>query len=159
MNITESMRNKMVAAMRKLNPSTGLPWKQEELGAKIGRSVAAVSRILSGETTRVDDEVFHAIEEALGVELLTVSYTGGGTAARLAALFERAPEVEALFERLEETILVPDWVPTEDMSALGEAVTRLVDKERTKPGKVAREVLRMVSDRSYVARKRVRKSA
>ena len=128
---------------------------QQGLGDKLGVGRAWVNKFFHGSLGSITEERLREIEDALDVSFFSMPKTShqphSELASRMAALVDHDPD----FARLSAVLLtvvaqsrgafVPRFVPTSERATLGKKIVILSLENRAKPGKVAREVLRLLS--------------
>lgn len=152
MELTENIKGVIRAAMRE-NKVT-----QMELGKHLGLSHVWVSKMLrriekNGLKTLSDEQV-DKIEEKLGIELYVLvgnERKVSGAALRLSELGESIPELARVMDALiavaetKSVVFKPTHFETEEMVSLGHEISRVVITHNNSPGKIAWEVLKLVS--------------
>jgi transcriptional regulator with XRE-family HTH domain len=146
--ITESMRQLVLQAIRSKRIS------QAELGKRTGLSKTWVSNFLGGRTKTVKVTELHKLEDELEISFFKVERNHGPRsplADRIASLVDHDPKFAQLAVALEDALteargaFTPRFIPTQEMAKTGKAIIKIVDADRAKPGKVAREVLSLLS--------------
>lgn len=145
MNITPIHREAIHTEMRR----KGIP--QKAIAAELGYSKSAVSRLLSGKLKTINDDDALKLEKFLGVEFLRVS-KGQKVSSLAIEIGELADQNEQFARVIAELIPLaqppkgsPGWIETKDMTRVGQEIIRICFANEDKPGKVAREVLKLLS--------------
>jgi len=118
----------------------------------MGYGKAWASRLLNGGLKSLSDEATDKLEEILDVRLTTVVTDAGKLTqetVKLASLMEKSPElrevVHALVEMTDKAVLTPRYIPTKNMTKLGNQIIAITKENEGKPGKVARLVLELLA--------------
>jgi ABC-type multidrug transport system fused ATPase/permease subunit len=126
---------------------------QADLAAKVGKGRPWATKILQGEIAKISTNDLRAIEDLLGISLMGVESVGSDRSS-LAMDIAAAVDADPVFARLvsqihdlvhPQAVFTPRYVPTQEMADLGRQIIALVDADREKPGKIAREVLRLLA--------------
>lgn len=136
--ITEAMRRKGI--------------KQSDVAEALGTGKPWVSKLLSGHVKTIKFDHADALAELLGVALVKVrpAQELSPAAQQFGALMDAEPKIMALVQALAAVLEPPPvrgipFIPTQDMSRIGQEIIRLCFANNDKPGKVAKEVLRLLS--------------
>lgn len=148
MKVTNNTRALILNALRR----KGLT--QTALAEHMGHGKAWVTRLLDGTLKRLKEEQVDALEEFLGIRFFVVKDLQpqlSPTLKKLSALAEDNEKLMLLLETLEDLLqsdapLVAPYIPTKNMTRFGQEIIRLAYANEDKPGKVAREVLRLLSE-------------
>ena len=109
------------------------------------------TRFFKGDVKQLTDEQVRSLETLLGVEFFSIVRADqhSTSAHQIARLYDDNPAfarvMEALRESLADTVFTPRYVPTKEMARIGNEIVRIANTERDKPGKVARQVLELLS--------------
>lgn len=146
MDVTENTRALILQAIR----TKGLT--QTALAEKMGYGKAWVTRLLNGALKRLSDGDVSRLEEFLGIQFFVVTPKArvSGPAAELSRAAEDDPALAAVLGGLAEmtrrkAVLTPRYIETPEMTKIGQEIIRLAFANEDKPGKVAREVLKLLS--------------
>lgn len=149
MNLTDNMKARILHALRTKEIS------KSELSERMGYGNAWVTKLLKpreeGGLKSLDDIKVEALEDFLGIRflVLTPNSSVSGTAATLSKRAEEDSALSAVLENLLELSEPKNWEPrffeTKEMTKLGQEIIRACFANEDKPGKVAREVLKLVS--------------
>lgn len=146
--VTEPMRQATLQAMRTKGIS------QTQIAEAAGLGKPWVTKFLDGTTRLIREDVMFRIEDLLGIKYLAVEKVVGErspAANKIAALVDTDPAFAKLAMALDEALanargaFTPRYVPTKDMTKIGQEIIRLVFANEDKPGKVAREVLKLLA--------------
>lgn len=148
MNVTDNTRALILNALRKRGIS------HTDLAAKMGLSKSWASRLLSGGIKTLSEAHTDRLEEILGIQFFVVTPNSSvtGTASRLSDLSAEMPELERAMQALidlaetKKMPFTPRYFTTKEMGGLGQEIIRLAFANEDKPGKVAREVLKLLSE-------------
>ena len=157
MEITSKMRQIALQAIRQ----KGL--KQSDIATEMGYGKAWVTMFLKQDgknLKKIDNDALKKLEGILGTPLFTrVEETPTSPVAqRLHELMTANPQLEklglALIEAFDGTSAsgVP-YIPTKDMTRVGQEIIKAAFANEHKPGKVARLVIEMLSDEKLRPRK------
>jgi transcriptional regulator with XRE-family HTH domain len=132
--------------------------KKTDLADACGYGKAWVTKLLNGTLKAISDDDARKIEGLLGirfVQFVDVDRTVSALAAQIDKEVEQNPHLaetlSALLRMSEEcrkaaAPFTPRYIETQDMTKVGQEIVRLVFANEDKPGKVAREVLKMLSE-------------
>ena len=146
--VTEPMRQITLQAMRLRGIS------QTQIAEAVGNGKAWVTKFLDGSLRTIKDENMHAIEDLLGIKYFSVEKAIGQRspqADKIAGMVDSDPSFAKLAAALEAALteargaFTPRYIPTQDMTKLGQEIIRLSFANEDKPGKVAREVLKLLA--------------
>ncbi len=153
MDLTPNYRALILSGLRKGGK------KKTDLADACGYGKAWVTKLLNGTLKAISDTDAQKIEALLGIRF--VQFVDVKTkVSTLAAAIDKAIEgnphlaevVTALLRLAEEceaarkAPLVPRYIETQDMTRIGQEIIRLSFANEDKPGKVAREVLKLLSE-------------
>lgn len=149
MNVTKSTIQLILNRLR--NPS--LPKiRQSDIAEKMGYGKAWVSKLVNGKIQTLNATQVERLEEILGIRFHTV-VEGGGSIPELAAEAGRLIEMNPTFATVmagivelakQEPAFTPKFIPTQDMTKVGQEIIRIAFANEDKPGKVARLVLELL---------------
>lgn len=126
---------------------------QKNLGDAIGMKESAVCKIMLGNQTSMSAKSFRLMEIALGKDLIGIEKNGNPSiiATKAAAMIDSDPIIAKLAVSIMDAIagaqatFTPRYVPTEEMSAMGRKIIKIVTDNPDKPGKVAKMVLQLLN--------------
>lgn len=150
MNLTDNMKARILHALRTKDVT------RVDLAAELGLGKAWATKLLKprdeGGLKTLSDEQVEKLEEILGIQFLVISDKRkkvSGAAVKLSEMAEEDPALsgvlDALIEMSEGKIFGPRYFTPKEMSQIGNKIIRLAYANEDKPGKVAREVLKLVS--------------
>lgn len=146
MNITNSHRAMILSELR----DSGMT--QKKLAEELGYGRPWVSKLLNGTLKTVSDEDALKLEKLLGVKFLRLVDSGStvsGLAAEIGKLADENPQFARVLAELiplaQDGPMTPRYIPTKEMTKIGQEIIRLVFANEDKPGKVAREVLKLLA--------------
>lgn len=150
MKITNNTRALILNALR----AKGLT--QTALAEHMGYGKPWVTRLLDGSLKRLKEEQAEKLEKFLDIRFFVVREMReqvSPTLVRLSKEAEGNERLAALLDALnalmqEEAPLTPPYIRTKDMTRLGQEIIKLCFANEDRPGKVAREVLRLLSEKS-----------
>lgn len=146
--ITEPMRQITLQAMRLRGVS------QTDMAKAAGLGKAWVTKFLDGSLKTIKEDAMQAIEDLLGINYFSIDKATGERsplANKIAALVDADPSFAKLAAALESALteargaFTPRFIPTQDMTKIGQEIIKLAFANEDKPGKVAREVLRLLA--------------
>lgn len=146
--VTEPMRQITLQAMR----TKGISQKQIADEIKLGKSW--VTKFLDGSMKTIKEDVLFSLEDLLGIKYFTLERKLGERsplAQKIAGRVDTDPVFAKLASYLEEALsqaqvsFTPAYVPTQDMTRIGQEIIRIAFANEDKPGKVAREVLKLLA--------------
>ena len=146
--ITEPMRQITLQAMRLKGIS------QTQMAEAVGNGKAWVTKFLDGSLKTIKDENMHSIEDLLGIKYFSIEKATAPRsplANKIAAIVDSDPAFAKLAAALDTALteargaFTPRYIPTQDMTKLGQEIIRLAFANEDKPGKVAREVLKLLA--------------
>jgi transcriptional regulator with XRE-family HTH domain len=149
MKITNNTRALILNALR----TKGLT--QTQLAEEMGYGKAWVTRLLDGTLKRLKEEQIDKLQDFLGIKFFVVKDLRPQLPPSLMNLARIAEDNETLMDLLttlehllqQEAPLTAPYIPTKNMTKLGQEIIRLAYANEDKPGKVAREVLRLLSQK------------
>lgn len=132
------------ASMPKLN--------QSEIADKMGFGKAWMSKLMTGKLQSIDEDQIERLESILGIKLQKFRDAKAASpfAQELDSAINANPvlakAIEALIELAEQTVIDgPRYIQPSEMSGLGQTIIRIAFADQDKPGKVAREVLKLLA--------------
>ena len=146
--VTEAMRQATLQAIRTKGVS------KTALANHLGLGKPWMTKFLDGTTRLINEDTLHAIEDFLGIKYFAVEKAIGERsplASKIAAMVDTDPAFAKLATALEEAIsnargaFTPRYVPTKDMTRIGQEIIQIAFANEDKPGKVAREVLKILA--------------
>lgn len=147
--LTESMLEQIILAARKK------PVSNAEIAQALGLGKPWVSKLLNKKLKTIKLNHLNALEKVLGIGL-TRSLNGSGRASslanRMALRIDEDPEFAKLAAALEDVLERPrkpatlPWIPTQDMTRVGQEIIRICFADEDKPGKVAKLVLKLLAE-------------
>jgi len=150
MDVTDNTRGIILQAIRYKGVT------QTALAEKMGYGKAWVSKLLNGSIKRLSDSDVEKIEDFLGIRFFVVTENAkvSGLAVELSEAAEKDPEFLNVLTELaryqslasEKRVFTPRYFETKEMTRIGQEIIRIAFADEDKPGKVAREVLRLVSE-------------
>lgn len=150
MDLTNNYRALILSGLRKSGVT------KTQLAETLGYGKAWTTKLLNGTLQTVSDADAAKIEKLLGIRF--VQFVDAKTkVSTLATQIDKAIEeneklasvLAALLEMAEEARnapLVPRYIETQDMSKYGQEIIRIAFANEDKPGKVMREVLKLLSN-------------
>lgn len=149
MKITNNTRALILNALR----TKGIT--QTQLAKEMGLGKTWVTKLLNGSLQRLKEEQIDKLQDVLDIKFLVVKDLRPqlppslGNLAKIAeqneTLMNLLGDLEQLFQQ--EAPLTAPYIPTKNMTKLGQEIIRLAYANEDKPGKVAREVLRLLSQK------------
>lgn len=145
MNITQSHRELIISALREKDIT------RKELASELNYSKSTISRLLTGQLKTIKDDDALKLERFLGVRFLRVAdgQKVSGLSIEIGNLADQNPQFARVLAELiplaQEGKQGPRYVPTKEMTKIGQEIIRLVFTNEDKPGKVAREVIKLLS--------------
>jgi transcriptional regulator with XRE-family HTH domain len=146
--LNEARLQMILQALRKKGVS------QADLAAEVGKGRPWACKFLNGEISKISEADLHRIEDFLEINLSSMTALGAersDLAANIAVMVDSDPTFAKLAASLQEALheargaFTPRYVPTEEMASLGKRIIAIVMANQEKPGKVAREVLRLLA--------------
>lgn len=145
MNITQSHRELIISALREKDIT------RKELASELDYSKSTISRLLTGQLKTIKDDDALKLERFLGVRFLRVAdgQKVSGLSIEIGNLADQNPQFARVLAELiplaQEGKQGPRYIPTKEMTKIGQEIIRLVFANEDKPGKVAREVIKLLS--------------
>lgn len=147
MNITNPMRQMILSALRTRKMT------KADLSVRVGLGKSWVTKLLDGSLKSIKEEHVDALENALGISFFSVVENDkiSNKSLEMAKRIESDPELSNLINVLLETLnnargaFTPRFIPTAHMAALGAQIIAIVTDNESKPGKVARLTLELLS--------------
>lgn len=147
MDLTDRYRALILSGLRASKVS------KTELAEEMGFGKSWVTKLLNGTLKSVSDKDAKRIEDLLGIQFVRFvdkDRTVSDLAREVDRIAIENPQFAKLLKDLlplvSETPFTPRYFETKEMSKLGQEIIRLCYANEDKPGKVAREVLRLVSE-------------
>lgn len=150
MDLTNNYRALILSGLRKSGVT------KTQLAETLGYGKAWTTKLLNGTLQTVSDADAEKIQNLLGIRF--VQFVDAKTkVSTLATQIDKAIEgneklagvLTALLEMAEEARnapLVPRYIETQDMSKYGQEIIKIAFANEDKPGKVMREVLKLLSN-------------
>jgi len=147
MNINENVKALILQGLRKKKQTK--VWLAEQMG--LNKSWA--TRLLNGQLKTLSDEHAEKIMRILDIEFFTLRLVDdsqiSAKAMQIAAEFDKNPAfanvTTALQMAMKDAVFTPRFIPTEQMSTIGNEIIRIAFANEDKPGKVARLVLELLA--------------
>jgi transcriptional regulator with XRE-family HTH domain len=145
MNLSNSHRAVILKALR----DSGVT--KTELAEKMGFGKSWVTKLLNGTLQSVSDTDAIKIQELLNIQFY--KFEASSKVSALAIEVDKKMSdcqrftdiIRQLLELMDQAPLVPRYFETKEMSQLGREIIRIACDNEDKPGKVAREVLKLIS--------------
>jgi DNA-binding Xre family transcriptional regulator len=146
--MTEPMRQITLQAIRTKGIS------KTQLAEAVGNGKAWVTKFLDGSMKTIKIDTLQAVEDLLGIKYFSVDKVAGERSAlakKIAASVDADPAFAKLAAALDEALheargaFTPRYIPTQDMTKIGQEIIKLCFANEDKPGKVAREVLKLLA--------------
>lgn len=125
---------------------------QSEIADRMGFGKAWMSKLMTGKLQSIDDDQVEQLESILGIKLQKFRDAKAASpfAQELDVAMNANPAlakaIEAVIELAEQTIINgPRYFQPSEMNGLGQAIIRIAFANEDKPGKVAREVLKLLA--------------
>lgn len=149
MDLTNNYRALILSGLRKSGVT------KTQLAERLGYGKAWTTKLLNGTLKSISDTDAEKIQGLLGIRFVQFVDVQTKVSA-LAAQIDKAVEgneklatvLAALLEMAEACHgpMVPRYVETQDMTRIGQEIIRIAFANEDKPGKVAREVLKLLSE-------------
>lgn len=151
MDLTHNYRSLILSGLR----NSGVT--KTTLAETLGYGKPWATKLLNGTLKAISDTDARKIEALLGirfVQFVDVDRTVSTLAAQIDKAVEKSPllvDALAALLRMAEacnspSAFTPPYIETKDMSRIGKEIIRLALANEEKPGKVAREVLKLLSE-------------
>lgn len=146
MKITNDARSIVAQALRDKKMS------QAALAKKLDVGRSWVTKFFNGSLKSLSDDHFFALQETLGVRLVTVSGDQNPLASKLASQIQKDPKVGQAFSEI-LAVMTDDhyydlpMLPTKDLVDFGKEILRASHEDPGKPGKVGKIALTWLADR------------
>jgi transcriptional regulator with XRE-family HTH domain len=147
MNLTNNYRALILSALRK----NGIT--QTHLAKEMGYGKTWVTKLLNGTLKAVSDDDADKLEAVLGirfVQFVEPNVSVSSLAIEVDEAIKRSDQfsriVRELLPLVKEAPMVPRYVEASDMNRLGREIIAIVTDNPDKAGKVAREVLKLLSE-------------
>jgi hypothetical protein len=146
--ITEAMRQVTLQAIRRKGVN------QSDIAQVTGNGDSWVTKFLSGALKTIKQKDMEAIEGLLGINYYKVETMTGSrsvAASKLAARIDTDPAFAKVCFAVEEALdankgaFTPRYIPTQDMTKIGQEIIKISFANEDKPGKVARMVLELLA--------------
>jgi len=146
--ITEPMRQITLQAIRKKGIT------KAQIAEAVSKGKSWPTKFLDGTFKTISDDALHAVENLLGIKYFEVGNSITPTsplAIRIAHLVDTDPGFAKLAAALDTALLhakavsTPKFIPTQDMTRIGQEIIRIAYANEDKPGKVARLVLELLA--------------
>ncbi len=146
--ITEPMRQVTLQAIRQ----KGITKQQISLATGNGKSW--VTKFLDGSLKTLKEDTLFKLEDLLGIKYFSIERAIGARsplANKIAGMVDSDPAFAKLASALEEALgqargaFTPRFIPTQDMTKIGQEIIKVAFANEDKPGKVARLVLEMLA--------------
>jgi transcriptional regulator with XRE-family HTH domain len=125
---------------------------QSQLAEHMGLGKAWVSKLMTGKLQNLSEKQVDQLEEFLGIRLHAfvdkkklVSPIASQISTKMGESSIVSRIVEALLELDTAPVTGPKWIETQDMTKLGQEIIKVAFANEDKPGKVAREVLKLLA--------------
>jgi plasmid maintenance system antidote protein VapI len=125
---------------------------QSQLAEHMQLGKAWVSKLMNGKLKNLSEEQVDQLEEFLDTRLQVFSDKKHNVPAIAVELSKRMQQsvaiskiVEALLELETAVPPSPRWIETQDMTKIGQEIIKIAFANEDKPGKVAREVLKLLA--------------
>lgn len=124
----------------------------------LGLGKAWASQFMAGKFKNLPEDQAELLEEFLGIKLRPYIIEHGKVTplamaidqkvqgnSKLAAVFSALLELPIMPETTTPAEINPHWIPTQDMTKVGQEIIRIAFANEDKPGKVTRMVLELLS--------------
>lgn len=118
----------------------------------MGLGKSWVTKLLNGTLKQLSDDQVDKLQAILEIRLLAITETGErvpDVAMQIGRRMREVPELTQILTALvtlsQPTTLTTRYIETQDMTKIGQEIIRLAFANEDKPGKVAREVLRLLA--------------
>ena len=149
MDLNNNYRALILSGLRKSDTT------KAKLAETLGYGKAWTTKLLNGTLKAISDADAEKIQKLLGirfVQFVDVETKVSSLAAAMDSAMEKneklAVVMSALLEMAEScnSPMIPRYIETQDMSKIGQEIIRLAFANEDKPGKVTREVLKLLSE-------------
>jgi hypothetical protein len=124
---------------------------QSEIAEAMGYGKAWMTKVMNGTIQDLDDEQVTKLEKILGIKFQTFreKIAASPFAREIEAKMNDNPGLAKVIEAVlafaeEPPIWTPRYIDPSDMNGLGQKIIRIAQADQDKPGKVAREVLKLL---------------
>ncbi|MDF1824357.1 MAG: helix-turn-helix transcriptional regulator [Verrucomicrobiales bacterium] len=131
-----------------------------ELSERMGFGKSWVTKLLNGTLKSVSDADARRIEDILGIKFIEIVENHkavSSLALEIDAAMGHSEQLTKVIQELlplaQEQPFTPRYLETKEMSAIGQEIIRICFANEDEPGKVAREVLALLS-RPAIAKKK-----
>jgi transcriptional regulator with XRE-family HTH domain len=126
---------------------------QSQLAEFMGLGKAWVSKLMNGKLQTLSSKQLDDLETFLGIRLQLMADKEkkiSPIALEISAKMQESDAISRIIEALLDIPLPsvdsgPRWIETKDMTKIGQEIIRLCFADEDKPGKVAREVLKLLA--------------
>ena len=145
--ITEPMRQITLQAIRQKGITKG------QLAEAVGKGKSWPTKFLDGTFKTISDDAIIKLEELLGIKYFGVDRSGPRSplANKVASMVDSDPLFAKLMGTMDEVFsqargaFTPRFIPTPDMTRIGQEIIKIAFANEDKPGKVARMVLELLA--------------
>lgn len=147
MTVTNATRSLIAKTIREKGIS------KKSLADSVGLKQSWVTKLMNGTIKSLSDEQERQVEALLGIKLRRF-VADVGLVSQLALAAEEAIKRDSRVATMIESLLslendaqvnTPRWIETQDMTKIGQEIIRIAFANEDKPGKVAREVLKLLA--------------
>jgi hypothetical protein len=125
---------------------------QSQLAEHMGLGKAWVSKLMNGKLLNLSEKQVDQLEEFLGIRLHSF-VDKKNLVSPIAQKISDKMQENAVISKIVEALLEldcsinsgPKWIETKDMTKVGQEIIRIAFADEDKPGKVAREVLKLLA--------------
>jgi hypothetical protein len=147
MNVTENVKALILQGLRKKKQNK--IWLADQMNLHKSWS----TRLLNGQIKSLSDEQVEKLMQVLEIQFFTLQRVDeskiSAKAMLIAAEFDKnqafASVASALQLAMKGVVYTPKYIPTEQMSHMGEKIIAIVETNKEKPGKIARLVLELLA--------------
>lgn len=124
------------------------------IAEELGLGKPWVTKFFDGSLKTAKEETLFQLEDLLGVKFFSLDKPPGDRsplADKIANRVDADPTFAKLAVTLEEALteaqksITPRFIPTKEMNQVGREIIQIVEQFKDKPGKVTREVLRILA--------------
>ena len=146
--ITEPMRQITLQAIRQKGIT------KAQIAEAVGKGRSWPTKFLDGTFKTISDDSMVKIEELLGIRFFQVvesTATKSPLAEKIAARVDADPLFAKMLGTMDEVFsqargaFTPKFIPTQDMTKIGQEIIKIAFANEDKPGKVARLVLEILA--------------